>query len=87
MNLIQIDKPLSLRMAILKLTDGQQDIAKAAEIDGSIVANKIGFHIRETGYTPYDVAQYANEQRELTDEAFQALMDACNCRLYCEKAK
>jgi hypothetical protein len=85
MNQIQIDKTLSLRMAILKLTDGQQNIAKAAEIDGSI--NNIGFHLRGTGYTPYDVAQYANEQRELSDEALQVLMDACNCRLYCEKVK
>ncbi|MDC5708438.1 hypothetical protein [Vibrio europaeus] len=81
----KIDKPLSLRMAILKLHDGQQDIAKNTQINGRLVKDKIWLQIARTGLTPYDVAQYANMEVEMSDEIFKLLMDSCNCRLYCAK--
>jgi len=81
----KIDKALSLRMAILNLKANQTRAAIDTHIDGRTVANSIGYKLRQSGYTPYDVAQMANKKVRISDNAFFAIMKACNCSLYCYK--
>lgn len=81
--LTDIDKALSLRMAILKLRCGEEDNARTAEITGRLVQDKVGYQLRSTGYPPNVVAQYANGEKHVSNEVFELLMKAFRCSLFC----
>lgn len=81
----EIDKPLSLRMAILKLVDGQQHKAKKTKVEGSQVVKTLPNALVDTGFPPNVIANFANGVTNVSDEVFEDIMAAYNCRLYCPK--